>query len=291
MKKILITGSHSLLGLGLIKTKPNNIHVFPTVHRKINASQIQLDVTDKKNVKSVFQTIQPDFVIHSASISDVDYCEKNKKEARSVNIRGTKNIIEQCKIYKSKIIFISSNALFDGNKDTYKESDIPHPLNYYGKTKLIGENLVKESTIPFVIARLMTMYGWQPKGARPNPVTWLLKKLRNTKKVIIVNDVYLNPLYNLDAAKIIWKLIEKNKQGIYHVAGNQKINRFDWMKKTAIIFGQNKELIAPVLSNYFENKIAKRPLQTVFSIEKTKKELQITPKNISLGLNHMKKTK
>lgn len=298
MNTILITGIHSLLGQGLLRLAPKNYRLILALHKNQSLSlpkkplhSTPLDITHQSLVQEVFKRFKPHMVIHAAALSDVDYCEKNRTEAYRVNVEGTKYIVNACKRYNTNIMFVSSNAVFDGKKSFYSEQDFPHPLNFYGTTKLMGENIIAESGLPYVIVRLITMYGWQPKGARPNPVTWLISKLEKGEQVQVVDDVFLNPLYNIDAAHLLWRLIQEEKKGIYHVGGSETTSRYQWMIETAKTFGFDTTLITPVSSRFFAKKIAKRPRKTIYSIEKIEKELHVTPRGVREGLRAMRKEK
>lgn len=298
MKKILITGAYSLLGSGLLNTIPSQKYqIFPCFHnhafkslKQKNIIPIPLDIINQKNTTEIFSKIKPDIVIHAAALSDVDYCEKNKKETRQVNIQGLKNILNNCKIYNSKIIFISSNAVFSGNETPpggYSENDQPDPINYYGLTKFEGEQLVRHSGITFLIFRLITMYGWEPSGARQNPVTWKLIQFKKEQILPMVTERFINPLYNINAAHAIWSAITQNRTGLFHIAGADKVSRYQWALEVASIFGYPESLIKPVKSNFFPSLTA-RPANTCFNTDKMKKELGIKPISLKLGLELMK---
>jgi dTDP-4-dehydrorhamnose reductase len=295
MQKILITGAYSLLGLGLLKTLPPqkytlHLGIYNHLYNIDKLSHISLDILNLQNTREVFSKIKPDIVLHAAAISDVDYCEKNKKETIAVNINGLQNIINNCIRFKSKIIFISSNAVFNGNKSSdngYSEKDKPDPINFYGKTKLEGEQLVQKSGLPYLITRLITMYGWEPPLCRPNPVTWQLQKLKNKERLLMVTDRFINPLYNLNASQAIWSAITKNKNGIYHIAGNDKTSRYQWALEVARIFGYPESLIKPVKSELFPQ-LVNRPKDTCFNTYKMEKKLGIKPLSLQTGLKLMK---
>lgn len=296
MKKLFLTGGTSLLGKALIAETPPGwkIILAQHKHRNIfpkskNVEPVILDVTNQAQTSVLVNRIKPQLVLHAAALSKVDFCQTHQRESWQINVEGTANIIKACEQNGIPLVFISSNAVFDGKKGSYSEKDEPNPLNFYGRTKYEGEKIVKQAKIPWIIVRLITMYGWQPKGARQNPVTWVLEKLKNGEKLKIVDDVRLNPLYNHDAAQALWTIIEKGQpKNIYHVAGGEVVNRYQWAVETARVFGFNPSLIFPVPSSFFTGKIAPRPPQTIYSIEKIKRELGIIPRGIKNGLEAMR---
>lgn len=295
MKKIFVTGGTSLFGIALLKKIPFDFQVILMEHHQTlggtskNPSIVKMsgDIRDNAQLKKIIEEIKPDLVIHAAAIGNVDYCEKNQNEAWQVNVGGTQNLIKALRKKTSPVIYLSTNAVFDGKKDIYGEEDKPHPINFYGKTKYQSEKLVQKSGLPWTIVRPITMYGWPPKGARANPVTWVLESLKNGDKLKIVDDVYLNPLYNHDLAKVLWKIIINDERGIFHIAGSEVLNRYQWALKVTEVFNLDKSLITPVKSSYFDGKIASRPSQTIYSIEKIVKLFKFKPKNIKQGLEAM----
>src|SRR3989338_9248407 len=149
--KVLITGITSLLGLGLLSTKPKDVHIVGTFFKNTKSNVLnkitcyKLDVTDKKAIEKIFLKIKPSVFIHNASIGNVDYCEKHKREAFKMNVLSTKYFIEICKKNNCRFIFPSTNAIFNGLNPPYNIKSIPSPLNYYGKTKVMSEELIQSS--------------------------------------------------------------------------------------------------------------------------------------------------
>ncbi len=293
-KTILLTGGTSLFGSAFLKFIPKNTRIVITEHKvknQVNNSQIEIvkmDILNNALLLNLIAKYQPDVIIHAASASNVDFCEQQKDKAWQVNVVGTENILKASKKGKVHFIYISSNAIFDGKKDIYEEKDIPNPINFYGKTKYEGELLTQRYSNNWTIIRPITSYGWAPAGSRINPVTWVIEALSSKKNLKVVDDVYLNPLYNIDLGKIAWKIIKGKSEGIYHVAGSETLNRYQWALKVAGVFNLDANLISPVPSSYFTGKIATRPQKTIYSIEKIKKEFKFYPRSVSDGLNDMK---
>lgn len=291
-KKVLITGSRGLLGLALLQTLKDDYHIVPTVHttKKDDSDKTLLrpmDICNGDEVHAVFNHHAPDVVVHAASIGNVDYCERNKEEAYRANVEGTDNIIHACKEHGSMLIFISSNAVFDGSAAPYTEESTPNPINYYGQTKAIAEEHVQSSGLKYAIARLILMYGWNHPSERHNPVTWLLNALHKKERVKLVNDTYTNPIYNIQAGEAIKNMIRQRSQGIFHLAGGERMNRYDFGRKTAEVFGYDHTLIEPVDSDYFAG-IAPRMPDTTYATKRMQDELHVTPMTIAEGLEHMK---
>lgn len=290
--KVLITGGTSIVGRYLLRQIKGQVEAVATYFRNRNFEELQnikysyLDVTVRKDVLDLFRTEHPDVVVHTASIGSVDFSERHKDEARHVNVEGTSHVVEGAKACNAKFIFISSNAVFDGENSPYKEEDLPNPINLYGNLKLEGERIVAGSGLDYAIVRPILIYGWNNPDERPNPVTWLLFKLKHGQQVKMVNDVYSNPLLADNCAEAIWSIILQDRKGIYHIGGRDRVSRFDFAIKTAKAFSLDCRLIEPVPSSYFKN-IALRPKDTTYSTEKMQKELGIRSIAIKEGLDIM----
>ena len=246
----------------------------------------RIDITNIQQVADNFAKIKPEIVIHAASIGNVDYCEKNPKEAEKVNVFGTQNVIRACTKHNCQLIFTSSNAVFNGLNAPYSETDPPNPVNYYGRTKVIGERSVLKANPKNVVVRMTLMYGWNNSNQRSNAVTWLLDRLRRAEPTKLVNDTYVNPIYNLQAAENIWKIIKLGKSGIFHLAGRDRVNRYEFGLITARIFGFDDRLLEPVSSDYFPG-IALRMPDTTFATTKMIEGLSSRPLSLQAGLEFM----
>lgn len=289
--RILITGANSLLGKSLWENVPKNYqlllsHLPKQNIKAANAKTTLLDVTDKKQVLKVAKSFRPNIIIHLAALSNVDFCQAHPRLALQVNVKGTKNIIDACNNFNSKLIFTSTNGIFNGKNPPYNEKSTPHPIHTYGQSKLEAEKIIKKSGIPSLTTRLVTMYGWKPPKARHNPVTWLFEELKQGKTLTMVTDIYANPLFAPSAAEAIWKLIEKKALGTYHIAGKTSVNRYQWTQKTAKIFGFKKASIKPTTSTSFQH-LTTRPKNTTLSSKKLERTIKWKPLSLSQGLLRM----
>lgn len=296
-KKVFITGGTGLLGHHLLKTAPKSCIIGSTYFPEYKKDYIlhscegyHVDISDRNAVLEVIRQFRPDTVIHAASIASVDYIERNKEESRRTNYNGICNFIEACREIKAALIFVSSNAVFDGENPPYKEEDIVNPLNYYGKLKVEEEEAIRSSGLDYSIVRPILMYGWNLDVERKNPVTWLIDMLKDNISVNIVDDIFCNPLYVKNCADVIWKIIELNRKGVFHVAGEDEISRYEFACITAEVFGLDRNLINPVKNSFFKG-IAPRPVNTTYCIDKIKRELDIYPQGVREGLKAMRNEK
>lgn len=291
--RIVFTGITGLLGGYFLKNRDLNYEIIGITKTNLqkNKDFVSLDITNKTNLINFIKERKPDIVIHAASIGNVDYCENHQGEAYKVNVEGTRNVIEASKEVNARLIFMSSNAVYDGINYPFGEKSKENPIDVYGRTKVEGENLLRESNLNYTILRLMTMYGWpQPEG-RANPVTWVIDKLRKGESINVVNDIYNNHLWAGQAADVVWKIIKNNADmSTYNVAGKDCISRFELALKVAKVFDFNSSLISPVDSSFFQNIVA-RPKNTCFNTAKIESELSIKPLTVDEGLELMKEEK
>lgn len=291
-KLILITGGTGLMGKGLEETAPASYKIL-SVHQRdyaVEDSRVQhlvLDIRNQRKVDALFARRRFDAVIHAAGIASVDYVEKHYGESFESNLLGTLNITAACRRLDIPLIYISTNAVFDGNKPPYREGDPFNPLNKYGHIKVECEKLVRETLEHFTIVRPILMYGWNHPVCRPNPATWIFEKLLRGETVHLVDDVHENPLYNLQCGHALWEIIKRKPGGVFHLAGGEIVNRYEFALSLAKVFGLDKSLLVPVQSSFFPS-IAPRPKNTTFDTRRMEKELGIKPLTVEEGLLSMK---
>jgi len=277
-KKIFVSGANGLLGSKTVDLNDKNYSFIAGFNQALcnfnEPDSIKVDITKFDDCKKILD-INPDIIIHTAAITDVDYCEKNKKHAYSVNVQGTKNLCKIAKNLNCKIIYISTDGVFSGDCKNNKESDFCNPLNYYGKTKLEGENEIKKIN-DHLILRTSLLYGFESfdslksrsKHTKPiNFALWILTKLNKNEQLKIVNDQFSNLTYVENLVEIIFCCIQKNIQGLFHATDLTCISRYEFAKKLTSKFSFSQDLISIISSNEL-NQFAKRPLNTCLDCSK-----------------------
>ncbi|KAF6245794.1 SDR family oxidoreductase [Nitrosopumilus sp. b2] len=249
--KILTIGGSGFLGYYL--TKNLTLHNYDTnftfsQNPVPNLDGFQLDITNKKNVLELISKLEPEIVIHTPALT-VDICENDHNLADLIHVEGIKNIIESCKLLSSKLVYVSTTYVFDNSKKKFYEDDMPTPGNYYGKTKLDAENLVKKSELSYLIVRTDQPYFWAQKWHHKNSVLRVLDTLKKGQILNEVKDWFSVPTYVPDFVNALESLLALDKTGIYHLTGPDFINRFDWSLMVAEIFGLDKNLIHPINSS------------------------------------------
>ena len=293
MKKLLVIGSNGLLGQSIVKRFNSSFDVYgcsiePENYTNflLNENYFRLDIKSRTDVKNFFLSIQPDIVINAAAYTNVDKCEEDRELCWSVNARSLENIVEACSVFSPILVHISTDYVFDGKNAPYKENDIPNPHGFYGKSKLAAEKVIRESVLEYLIIRTQILYG-TGQNVKNNFVLWVLDKLKNNQKIQIVNDQIGNPTYVDDVSECIFRLIELNEYGMYHVAGSEECNRFNFAKKIAEVFNLDLSLIEEITTSELKQK-APRPMNSTFILDKLFNKTDWLPNNVLNGLNKMK---
>jgi dTDP-4-dehydrorhamnose reductase len=283
-EKILIIGGSGSLGRQLIRDlKGKNYNVSATVgtyYENKNNKLTFLDITEKKQVNSLIKKVNPDIVIVTAAKTNVEQCELDKTETFNVNVNGLKNVIESCK--DKKIVFYSTDTVFDGTKRIYQESDILNPINHYGESKRLGEVLMSQ-VLNHLICRSSRYYSLEKHC--PKYINTLINHLEKGQEVKVPINTPGNFTFIPDISNATIQLLEKGNTGIYHVAGADVYTLCEAALKIAEVFKFNPSLIVPVGENYFNGKV-KRPCSPL-SIAKLNNE-GIKMRTLEEGLNIIK---
>ena len=291
MHKILVTGSNGLLGQKIIYRLLAKGHtaIIATgrgnnrLKIKDGYQYISLDLTDTKAVEDVIRRHNPDCIIHTAAMTNVDACELDPEECKKQNIDAVKSLIENSKPFRTHFILLSTDFVFDGTSGPYSEEDAPNPLSVYARSKVEAENLVKESGLPWTIIRTMIIYGVADDLQRSNVVLWTKNSLEQKKKINVITDQFRGPTLAEDLAEACINASEKKAEGIYHVSGAEIIPIIEISKTVAGYFGLDATLINPVTTAELKQP-AQRPLKTGFNITKAIRELDFKPRSLRQGL-------
>jgi len=287
MKRILVTGASGLLGSKVAKLAEHFFEVIPTHNtRSFFKDSTKMDMTNEYEVSQVVVRMKPDLVMHVGAETKVDQCEKNREEAWKVNAEGTRNVAAACGKIDAKLIYVSTDYVFDGGKGFYVESDEPNPVNYYGWTKLKGEQFVRENCQEYVIARTSVLYGWH--SWKTNFASWVIESLRRGEPITVVNDHYNSPTLADNLAEVLLEMGKKDLSGVFHTAGSERINRYDFAVEIARNFDLDANMITPIKMSELKMWIAKRPRDSSLSIGKAQKQLETKFLNVPEGLKIMR---
>jgi dTDP-4-dehydrorhamnose reductase len=289
--RILVTGANGFLGNYLVQQLLQK--QYPVIATGKGECRLSftgvdnfdyepMDFTDPFAVHDLFEKYQPSVVVHAGAMSKPDDCEKEQWQAYLINVEGTVTLLTNAEAYRSFFVFVSTDFVFDGEKGMYSETDIPSPVNFYGKTKLEAEEIVKEYAFGWAIARTVLVYG-KPLAGRSNILSIVKEKLEKGEEYSVVNDQVRTPTYVEDLAAGIVAIIEKKATGIYHLSGADILTPYEMAIKAADFLKLDKSLLKKVTAADFTQP-AKRPPKTGFNIEKAKRELDYQPRSFDEGL-------
>ena len=250
--KILITGSKGMLGYDLVKR-------LRTDHTIIGIDIDNFDIVDKRVVDYI-EHEKPDIIFHLAAFTNVDEAEVKKEKAYSINVKGTENIAEAAKQLDIPIVFISTDYVFDGSKDSpYNETDVTNPINFYGKTKKIAEEIVKSTLEKYFIIRTSWLFGKNGK----NFVETIIKHAKEKDRIDVVDDQLGSPTYTFDLSASLALLVNSGQYGIYHITNSGKCSWYDFARKIVKILRLQTSIV-PIKSHKLE-RLAKRPRNSVLN--------------------------
>jgi len=292
LKKILITGGNGLLGMALrILLSKSNFKVIATGlgdDRLLNHKHIynRLDVSKEEDCFDVLKSYNPDIIINTAAITDVDYCEENQGKCLNINAHSVSNFLSFCKKNNKKFIHLSTDFLFDGKLGPYDEAVEHKPINYYGYSKMIAEKNIIHAELPnFSIVRTCLVYGY--KKDSNNILMWVKRKLDKEENLNIVDDQFRTPTLVSDLAQAILQIIKQDITGVYNISGEEYLSIFDFVCNIVKGFGFDESIINRCKSKEINQK-AQRPKQSGLLIEKAKRDFDFSPTKLDVFLKSIK---
>lgn len=251
--RVLLTGAGGQLGLELQKILPQEGHELTAfTHR-------ELDISDAKTLRRTLADYGPDLVINAAAYTDVDGCEENLHLAYNANALGPRNLALFCERVGCELLHVSTNYVFDGGSESpYEPSDVPRPINTYGRTKLSGEDYVKRFCSRWYIVRSAGIY-----GEGHNFVATMLRVGPEKGRLKVKDDEYINPTYARDLARGIADIVGPGIYGLYHVANAGSCSWHEFAREIFSLSGLDVE-VEPVPSSEYPMPAA-RPANGVLS--------------------------
>lgn len=296
LKTILITGSNGLLGQTLVKKLKENqeITVIATskgenrIKQKSGYRYEEMDISDEEDVEAIFEKYQPDVVINTAAMTNVDACEEQKDACRKLNVDAVEILLKNCEKHDSHLIQLSTDFVFDGKDGPYDELAVPNPISYYGESKYEAEEIIKNSSIPWSIVRTIIIYGLVDDMSRSNIVLWAKEALEKNQTLNIVNDQFRSPTYVGDLADACISISEQTATGIFHISGKDIMSISDLVRRVAKFFKLDDSALKEI-SSYSLNQAAKRPPKTGFVLSKANKLIDYQPHSFEEGLELLNK--
>ncbi len=284
--KAVIIGASGLVGFHLFSAcKERGWDVVGTYHNFVQPDLTFLELQDVDAVRFLLSASQPEVVFLPAYLSNVDYCELHPDETYQINVVGSLNVAIAATEIGAKLVFYSSDYVFDGENGAYTEQDSPNPICVYGHQKLEIEQKIARLSDNHLILRITVVYGWESQGK--NFISRLIKTLSSNQTIKVPQDQIGSPTLVNDIAEASCRLIETNASGVFHVAGIDLVDRYQFALEAAKIFGLPSESIIPVMTSDF-GQAARRPLKAGMNCDRISQRINWQLRGISEGVSFLK---
>jgi dTDP-4-dehydrorhamnose reductase len=267
--KILITGSEGQLAKEFLNLSTSNFYF---------EDKKTFDIANYDQMKSYLKNKKITHILNCAAFTDVENAQFSCEKALKIN--APNNLIKLCAEKKIKLIFFSTNYIFDGKKLFYEENDFANPLNYYGYTKSVGEKLVIDNLYDYLIIRTSWLFG----NSNNNFVKKILNASKHNKEIQVTTDEIASPTYCKDLAYFTLKLLNANSQGIYNITNNNFCSRYLWAKHIFDKLKINIKILKTTQKN--TNSKVLRPITSVLSNKKIENELNIQLPDWKTAINY-----
>jgi dTDP-4-dehydrorhamnose reductase len=266
-KKIAIIGARSKTAEALIRILPAEtdweILLFSSGLKNEGEARgfryFPLNYADPKALRDICLRELPEVIINTSAMTNVDACEHEKQLAWTVNVTWVEQLVRTASVIDAHLVHFSTDYVFNGEKGPYTETDAPHPLSYYGKSKLASENACMQARNYCSVIRTNVVYGFSA-NEKVDFVQWVIAQSNKGMPFTVVDDQYSNPTLTDDLARAVLKIIQKKRTGLYHVGGADYLNRIEFARQIAKIFHLDESLIRPVSTESLAQ-AAKRPLR------------------------------
>jgi dTDP-4-dehydrorhamnose reductase len=289
-KRFLITGGSGFVGWNLCRFLKERHEIYTSFCEhpfQIEGCRfLQIDLTRKTPVLEAIGSCKPAIIIHAAAISSPDVCEQNKTLAWEVNVAGTQNILDAALQYKCRVVYISTDLVFDGERGNYAETDMPAPVNYYGLTKQEGEKLCLQSGADVIVVRITLQYG-RGNGVHSSFSDWLMTNLQSGKQVSLFTDQYRTMTWVHDTALgLEIAALNGTAKEIYHLTSPERVSRYEFGRLFASAFNLPQSLLKKSLMEEVPA-AARRPKDVSLNGEKFLRQFNYQPRGVRTGLKAM----
>ncbi|MFA6242193.1 MAG: NAD(P)-dependent oxidoreductase [Candidatus Hydrogenedentales bacterium] len=237
-KRILITGANGFVAGSIIKQADSGLELHAVsrgkpVYERANLTWHTIGSLDDKTLHDLFHNVEPDAVIHTAALADIDYCQANQEEAVAVNVEFTRILACLCCDHDAKMVHLSTDNVFDGEKGSYDEKDTVNPVNFYGETKVRAEWAVSASHCKAVIGRVALVMGLPMLGAGNSFVSRMLASLESGRDVTAPANEIRSPVDVVTLGQALLELADNEWTGCMHLSGSDRLSRLDMMRRIA----------------------------------------------------------
>lgn len=284
--KLLLTGVSGLLGINFAQEMMQEHEIIGVDRGKLVNAPFKIlkqDLLDAGSVEKILDAAQPDWIVNCAALADLDACENNPDLAKRLNMDLPRQLARACKTRSIPLVHISTDAVFDGEKDGfYTEDDKPNPLSVYAKTKLDGEWAVLTENPQAIVARV-NFYGWSLGGKR-SLAEFFHHNLTNNKSMSGFTDVVFCPMLVNDTTRLLVKVLKRGLSGLYHLVGTQAMSKYQFGVEIARKFSLRESDITPK-SISFSGLLARRANNLWLSTQKLSTDLGEVLPVFSTGLD------
>lgn len=294
-EKVLIIGGMGLLGKYLRRLTPPDISVTATWCSKAPMGHQpeawrEMDLSDDGHIATAFEKVEPDYVVLAAAEGNVDVVERDwTGHTYDINVHGVRLVAKQATKHGASLLYVSSNAVYHGDRPLYRESDQRRPVNAYGWYRVMAEDIVRHNmpSDKGSIVRPILMYGWPEERRRGNWTTMTLEKMKDGSGLITpVNDVMTQPLYAEDCARFIWQVIMQNLCGEWNIAGLDRVTYLEYTRAIFDVWGFPYNRIKPITSADLDL-TAPRPADTSYDLQSIR-NMRFPLRGLREGLQAMK---
>lgn len=245
--KIIVTGASGFLGSHIMHLcNPADVVGLYHTNRPLEDgyTYIQADLSNDAEIEKILTYVSPQIVINAAAQSNLDWCEENPELAWKINAESPIEFAKACSEMGCKYLFVSSDMVFDGEKGYYSENDPVNPISLYGKAKVTAEEGILAANPDAIVARVALIFGFPAQAGRGHSfLNWVLDKLEHNEPVPLFFDQYRTPVEVCELAGILLQLAESNFNGILHVAGEKRVDRYTFGECICEIAGYHKDLL------------------------------------------------
>jgi dTDP-4-dehydrorhamnose reductase len=239
--RVMVTGSAGLLGTALLPKFIPHFELIAVYHNERPVVRdeflqiISADLADPEECRKILDKIAPDIILNSAAWVDVDGCEMDRKRAYRSNFEIVQNLVDMAPDEHPLLIQVSTDYVFNGSSHPGKINDPPDPLNYYGETKLLAEEYLRDNYRNYLIARTCALIG-SPQQGKTNLINYFYDNLRAGKQVFAPADLYANPIWIENLAELLLEAAQKRYNGVVLLGGLDYMSRYDCALQFAEIF-------------------------------------------------------
>lgn len=281
----LVIGASGLVGENLLCAASDaGFEVIGTYHSHPVPGMQRLDIRSQTEVQLLIAKVHPTVVYLPASLANVDHCELHPEEGYATNVLGVCKVVRAVNEVRAKLVYFSSDYIFDGKAGPYREDDPANPICEYGRQKLMAEHYIALHAHDYLIVRTTVVYGWERQGK--NFVYRLLNTLRSGRVLRVPVDQIGNPTYAPNLAQTVVELVLSDARGVYHVVGPDRVNRYEFACEAAKVFGVDGSLIQAVPTSEL-GQPAPRPLNAGMVVEKAAARLTTPLMGYREGLRAM----